>query len=103
MSSTYVSGFYAAALRRANGYAYVMFFETCESNVFPRTPRWRPQYVGSLPEILSQIVEYVDCCDDGLTKGARGRPISSTAFVRRCEDALHAAVAGHGLHGGIDR
>jgi hypothetical protein len=91
MSSTYVSGFYAAALRRASGYAYLMYFETCESNVTPRTPRWRPQYVGSLPEILSQIVEYVDCCDDGLTKGARGRPISSSAFVRRCEEALGEA------------
>jgi hypothetical protein len=91
MSSTYVSGFHAAALRRASGYAYVMFFETCESNVFPRTPRWRPQYVGSLPEVLSQIVEYVDCCDGGMTKGARGRPISSNTFVRRCEQALSVA------------
>lgn len=91
MSSTYVSNFYAAALRRASGYAYVMYFETCESNVTPRTPRWRPQYVGSLPEVLSQIVEYVDCCDDGLTKGARGRPISSATFVRRCEEALSEA------------
>lgn len=91
MSSTYVSNFYAAALRRASGYAYVMYFETCESNVSPRTPRWRPQYVGSLPEVLSQIVEYVDCCDDGLTKGARGRPISSATFVRRCEEALSEA------------
>lgn len=91
MSSTYVSNFYAAALRRASGYAYVMYFETCESNVVPRTPRWRPQYVGSLPEVLSQVVEYVDCCDDGLTKGARGRPISSSAFVRRCEEALSEA------------
>ena len=91
MSSTYVSGFYAAALRRASGYAYVMYFETCESNVVPRTPRWRPQYVGSLPEVLSQIVEYVDCCDDGMTKGTRGRPISSTTFVRRCEEALSSA------------
>ena len=91
MSSTYVSGFFAAALRRASGYAYVMYFETCESNVTPRTPRWRPQYVGSLPEVLSQIVEYVDCCDDGMTKGTRGRPISSTTFVRRCEEALSSA------------
>ena len=91
MSSTYVSGFHAAALRRASGYAYVMFFETCESNVFPRTPRWRPQYIGSLPEVLSQIVEYVDCCDGGMTKGARGRPISSNTFVRRCEQALSIA------------
>lgn len=91
MSSTYVSSFYAATLRRASGYAYLMYFETCESNVTPRTPRWRPQYVGSLPEILSQIVEYVDCCDDGLTKGAHGRPISSSAFVRRCEEALGEA------------
>lgn len=91
MSSTYVSNYYAAALRRASGYAYVMYFETCESNVFPRTPRWRPQYVGSLPEVLGQLVEYVDCCDDGLTKGARGRPIRSDTFVRRCEEALSAA------------
>lgn len=91
MSSTYVSNFYAAALRRASGYAYVMYFETCESNVVPRTPRWRPQHVGSLPDVLSQIVEYVDCCDDGLTKGARGRPISSATFVRRCEEALSEA------------
>jgi len=35
MSSTYVSNFYAAALRRTSGYAYVMYFETCESNVSP--------------------------------------------------------------------
>lgn len=91
MSSTYVSNFYAAALRRTRGYAYVMYFETCESNVFPRTPRWRAQYVGSLPEVLGQLVEYVDCCDGGLTKGVHGRPISSTSFVRRCEEALSAA------------
>lgn len=91
MSSTYVSNYYAAALRRASGYAYVMYFETCESNVFPQTPRWRPQYVGSLPQVLGQLVEHVDCCDDGLTKGARGRSISSATFVRRCEEALSAA------------
>lgn len=91
MSSTYVSNYFAAALRRASGYAYVMFFETCESNVFPQTPRWRPQYAGSLPQVLAQVVEYVDCCDGGMTKGARGRAIRSETFVRRCEEALAGA------------
>lgn len=88
MSSTYVSDFYAAALRRTSGFAYVMLFETCESNVFPRTPHWSAQYVGSLPEVLSRIVEYVDCCEDGMTKGARGQPIRPETFVRRSEEAL---------------
>jgi hypothetical protein len=91
MSSTYVSDFYAAALRRTSGFAYVMFFETCESNVFPRTPHWSAQYVSSLPEVLSHIVEYVDCCEGGMTKGARGQPIRPETFVRRSEEALGMA------------
>jgi hypothetical protein len=72
-----------------------MFFETCESNCFPQTPRWRPQYVGSLPEVLTQLVEHVDCCDGGMTKGARGRSIRSETFVLRCEEALAAANLFH--------
>lgn len=91
MSSTYVSNYYAAALRRASGYAYVMYFETCDSNVVPRKPRWCAHHVGSLSQVLSQLVEYVDCCDDGLTKGARGRPLRAETFVRRSEKALSAA------------
>lgn len=72
-----------------------MFFETCESNCFPQTPRWRPQYVGALPEVLTQLVEHVDCCDGGMTKGPRGRSIRSETFVLRCEEALAAANLFH--------
>lgn len=91
MSSTYVSDYYAAALRRTSGYAYVMFCETCESNVFPRTPHWSAHHVGTLPEVLSRNVEYVDCCEGGMTKGARGQPIRPETFVRRSEEALAMA------------
>lgn len=91
MSSTYVSNYYSAALRGTSGYAYVMFYEICESNVCPRTPRWRAQYVGALPQVLGEIVEYVDCCDGGMTKGAGGRAIRAETFLRRTEGALLAA------------
>lgn len=91
MSSTYVSNYYSAALRGTSGYAYVMFYETCESNVCPRTPRWRAQYFGPLPQVLSEVVEYVDCCDGGMTKGAGGRAIRAETFLRRTEGALLAA------------
>lgn len=91
MSSTYVSNYYSAALRGTGGYAYVMFYETCESNVCPRTPRWRAQYFGPLPQVLSEIVEYIDCCDGGMTRGAGGRAIRAETFLRRTEAAMLAA------------
>lgn len=91
MSSTYVSGYRAHAFATSTGYGYVMQFETCESNVCPRVPRWRANYVADLPATLAWISEYAYCCDDGMTRGARGVALRGETFIERSEQALQQA------------
>lgn len=91
MSSTYVSGYAALAFKVASGYAYVAFHETCESNCFPQVPRWSAHYIGTLAQIGASTVEYVYCCDSGMTRGARGRSIKAETFIERAENAVREA------------
>lgn len=91
MSSTYVSGYRAVALRGTAGYAYLMFYETCESNVVPRHPKWWAPYVGNVAEIGAQVVEHIYCCEDGLTRGYQGRALSPERHIERSEQALRDA------------
>lgn len=83
MGATYVSGMRAVAFPTTSGFAYVRFDETCESNVFPQTPHWSAHRIGTLAELCSSTALYSYCCDDGMTRGARGAHIHAETFIRR--------------------
>lgn len=91
MGATYVSGMRAVAFPTTSGFAYVRFDETCESNVFPQTPHWSAHRIGTLAQLCSSTALYSYCCDDGLTRGARGAHISAETHIRREYSAFQEA------------
>ena len=50
MGNTISTGKLIGAFNGTNGEAvYVMFEQTCESNVYPRRPKWNAQMIGCIP------------------------------------------------------
>lgn len=92
MSSTWVSGYRAGAFQTSSGFAYVTFHETCESNVFPRTPRWGAHQIDTLDRLGGKLVEHAYCCDGGMVRGPHGRSIRAEHYIERTEDALRSAT-----------
>lgn len=92
MSSTFVSGYRAAAFRTLGGFAYCLFNETAESNLHPRTPHWSAHLMGSLSDLGGRLVQFAYCCDDGSVRGPQGRHIRAEHYIKRSEDAIRAAV-----------
>ncbi len=92
MSSTWVSGYRAGAFQTSSGFAYVTFHETCESNVYPRTPRWGAHQIDTLDRLGGRLVEHAYCCDGGMVRGPHGRSIRAEHYIERTEDALRSAT-----------
>ena len=56
MGNTISTGKLIGAFNGTNGEAvYVMFEQTCESNVYPRRPKWNAQMIGCIQSVMRRI------------------------------------------------
>lgn len=94
MSSTWISGYRAAAcVDDETGETYFLLSEeTCESNVFPRTPRWSARFFGTASSCMASIVTWSSACEGGSLKGGHGRDISPSTYITRWREALSHPV-----------
>jgi hypothetical protein len=73
VSSTYTVGKQAAAFRDAAGQSFFILFEqTYESNVHPRTPRWSCTYIGRLPGAVRKIFAHASAAEGGMLRNRTG-------------------------------
>ncbi|MCF5381983.1 hypothetical protein GIW05_00405 [Pseudomonas syringae] len=82
MGSTISTAKLVAAFPSVSGAPfYVMYEESYESNVHPRTPRWSCVALGSLERIMRRIFASGSSCEGGMLKGSSGRDISPEAYI----------------------
>ena len=82
MGSTISTAKLVAAFPSVSGAPfYVMYEETYESNVTPRTPRWSCVGLGSVERIMRRIFQSASSCEGGMLKGSGGRDISPEGYL----------------------
>lgn len=82
MGSTHSHGKRIAAMKAADDVIYYVGMEkTCESNVYPRTPRWGVVFMGTVEQVIEQIFTMASSCEGGLLKGAGGRDILPENYI----------------------
>lgn len=82
MGSTISTAKLVAAFPTVSGAPfYVMYEESYESNVHPKTPRWSCVALGSLERIMRRIFVSASSCEGGMLKGSGGRDISPEGYV----------------------
>ena len=63
MGNTISTGKLIGAFNGTNGEAvYVMFEQTCESNVYPRRPKWNAQMIGCIQSVMRRIFLSASSC-----------------------------------------
>lgn len=98
MSSTFTVGKLAAAVPIADGQAYYILFEqTYESNVSPRTPRWSCIYFGTVAGALRQIFGRASSAEGGMLRN-RADNLTPESYVASWVKQL-AAPVGYCTHG----
>ena len=74
MGSTITTGRVAAGVRVSDGRTFFLLFEqTCCSNVFPRTPTLSCISTGYLPSTLNCIFDMASSCEGGMLRTPSGR------------------------------
>lgn len=82
MSSTHSHGKLVAAMKAADGVIYYIGIEkTCESNVYPRTPRWSAVFMGTVEQVVKRIFSMGAACEGGMLQGAGGRDILPENYI----------------------
>lgn len=82
MSYTASTGKLVGAFKGSNGEpVYVMFEQTYESNLYPRTPNWNAQVIGGLEAVIKRIFLSASSCEGGGLVGASGRPITAEGYI----------------------
>ncbi|KAF0255676.1 hypothetical protein [Pseudomonas putida] len=82
MGNTISTGKLVGAFNGTNGEAvYVMFEQTCESNVYPRRPKWNAQMIGCIQSVMRRIFLSASSCEAGSLVGASNRPITPEGYI----------------------
>ncbi|HDS1721738.1 hypothetical protein NPS53_09510 [Pseudomonas putida] len=82
MGNTISTGKLVGAFQGTDGEAvYVMFERTCESNVYPRRPRWNAQTIGGIQAVMRRIFLSASSCAAGSLVGAGNRGITPESYI----------------------
>ncbi|PWD01973.1 hypothetical protein [Pseudomonas amygdali] len=82
MGATVTTGKLVAAFNNADGKTfYVLYEETYEKNVTPRTPRWGARAIGDLAAVMRIIFWSASSCEGGMLLGTGGRNITPEGYI----------------------
>lgn len=80
MSSTWSYARRVGAFRTPTQTLYCMFESTCESNVFPRTPKESCIAIGTFEELVPYIMLGMSSCIGGMLCGPHGRSLTPMGY-----------------------
>lgn len=82
MGNTVSTGKLVGAFKGTHGKpVYVLFERTYESNVYPHTPSWSAQMIGSIESAMGRVFMSASACEGGSLLGASGRPITAEGYI----------------------
>jgi hypothetical protein len=82
MGATVTTGKLVAAFKNLEGKTfYVLYEETYEKNVYPRTPLWSARAMGELEAVMRIIFLSASSCEGGMLQGAGGRYITPEGYI----------------------
>jgi hypothetical protein len=81
MGSTITTGKLAAAFPAPNGVViYVLFEQTYESNVYPKTPHWSCTYVGPISGAVRRVFQHAAAAEGGSLRN-RTRTLTPESYI----------------------
>ena len=91
MSSEYVYDRRAVNLPGVEGTYTALFIKSHSNNTFPHNPRWWMYHLSEKPRALDHVLRYAHTCDDGLTRGPGGTPLSGQHEIALWRTAIAEA------------
>lgn len=91
MSSEYVYDRRAINLYGVDGEYTALFIRSHSNNSFPHNPHWWMYHLAEKPRALDQVLRYAHTCDDGLTRGPSGSPLSGQQDIALWRIAISQA------------
>lgn len=76
MSSEYVYDRCAVNLYGVDAEYTALFTCSHSNNTFPHNPHWWMYHLSEKPRAIDQVLRYAHTCDDGMTRGPGGLPLS---------------------------
>lgn len=82
MGNTISTGKLVGAFQGKKGQpVYVLFEQTCSSNVHPRRPTWNAQLIGDIRAVMHRIFLSASSCEGGSLVGAGNRSITAEGYI----------------------
>jgi hypothetical protein len=91
VSSEYVYDRRAVNLQGVNGTYTALFIKSHSSNTFPHNPHWWLYHLSEKPSAIYHVLRYAHTCDDGLTRGPGGSPLSGQHDIALWRKAITEA------------